>query len=71
MKVIHEVQEGKGKISRLSSYSGGLPAPEFKDNNNPLHHKFSWSPKTCLENLLNGAKFLQNKIVSIKISTYR
>ncbi|XP_021957651.2 alpha-aminoadipic semialdehyde synthase, mitochondrial [Folsomia candida] len=62
MKCIHEIQEQKGKIVSFVSYCGGLPAPECSGDNY-LRYKFSWAPKTALGNLLNGARFLENKSV--------
>lgn len=50
------------KIVSFVSYCGGLPAPECSGDNY-LRYKFSWAPKTALGNLLNGARFLENKSV--------
>jgi saccharopine dehydrogenase (NADP+, L-glutamate forming)/spermidine synthase len=42
----------------FSSWCGGLPAPEARDN--PFGYKFSWSPKAVLTAARNPARFLRD-----------
>ena len=46
MKIIHEVQEKGGKLSRFESFTGGLVAPESDDN--PWNYKFTWNPRNVV-----------------------
>ena len=46
MKIIHEVQEKGGKLSRFESFTGGLVAPE--SDNNPWNYKFTWNPRNVV-----------------------
>ena len=46
MKIIHQIQEGGGRVTSFTSFCGGLPAPEA--NTNPYGYKFSWSPRGVL-----------------------
>jgi saccharopine dehydrogenase-like NADP-dependent oxidoreductase len=55
MKVIHQVEQGGGRIASFMSWTGGLPAPEANDN--PFGYKFSWSPKGVLLAGRNPARF--------------
>jgi saccharopine dehydrogenase (NADP+, L-glutamate forming)/spermidine synthase len=59
MKIIHDVQNGGGRIASFYSYCGGLPAPEA--NTNPYGYKFSWSPKGVLLAAKNSAKYLKDR----------
>jgi saccharopine dehydrogenase (NADP+, L-glutamate forming)/spermidine synthase len=64
MRIIHEVEENKGKIISFRSTTGALPS--FEANNNPFGYKFSWSPRGVLLASKNSAKWLENgKEVSI------
>ena len=64
MRVIHKVEENKGKIMSFRSTTGALPSHE--SNNNPFGYKFSWSPRGVLLASRNPAKWLENgKEVSI------
>ncbi|KYK20988.1 saccharopine dehydrogenase [Thermoplasmatales archaeon SG8-52-2] len=64
MRIIHEVEENKGKIISFRSTTGALPS--FEANNNPFGYKFSWSPRGVLLASRNSAKWLENgKEVSI------
>ncbi|VEL43751.1 unnamed protein product [Protopolystoma xenopodis] len=65
MECFDEIREHAGTITMYKSYTGGLPAPEFSDN--PLRYKFSWSPEAALSTALNGAKYLKNGHVSVRI----
>jgi saccharopine dehydrogenase-like NADP-dependent oxidoreductase len=63
-KVILEAEERGDKILSYESWCGALCSPEFIDN--PLLHKFSWSPKGALIALKNNAKqFINGKTVNI------
>lgn len=64
MRVIHRVQAGGGRVTRFTSYCGGLPAPEANDN--PFGYKFSWSPRGVLLASRNAARYRQDgEIVEI------
>lgn len=58
MRIIREVKSRGGKILGLTSYCGGLPAPEAKTN--PFGYKFSWSPRGVLLAGKNAARYLMN-----------
>ena len=58
MRIIHEVEEKKGRIDGFTSYCGGLPAPEA--NTNPFGYKFSWSPIGVLLAGKNSAHYLMD-----------
>ena len=58
VKVVDEVRGRGGKIVSYSSWCGGLPAPECRDN--PFGYKFSWTPRGALLSLLNEARYLKN-----------
>ncbi|MEA2071236.1 MAG: saccharopine dehydrogenase C-terminal domain-containing protein [Asgard group archaeon] len=65
MRVIHDIQENEGKVISFRSITGGLPAPQSKDN--PLGYKFSWSPKGVILAGTNPAKYMENgEIINIK-----
>jgi saccharopine dehydrogenase-like NADP-dependent oxidoreductase len=52
------------RSSLLTSWCGGLPAPECADN--PIGYKFSWSPRGVLLAALNSARYRQDgKEISI------
>lgn len=59
MKVIDECKEQGEVIESFVSWCGGLPAPEFADDN-PFSYKFSWSPRGVLLATTNSAQFLKN-----------
>jgi saccharopine dehydrogenase-like NADP-dependent oxidoreductase len=64
MRIIHKVEEDKGKVVSFKSTTGALPAQE--SNNNPFGYKFSWAPKGVLLASRNAAKWLEDgKEVSI------
>ena len=64
MRVIHEVEENKGKVISFRSTTGALPS--YEANNNPFGYKFSWSPRGVLLASCNAAKWLEDgKEVSI------
>jgi saccharopine dehydrogenase-like NADP-dependent oxidoreductase len=46
MKIIHEIQEGGGKLTAFRSFCGGLIAPE--SDNNPWNYKFTWNPRNVV-----------------------
>ncbi|KAK9318603.1 Saccharopine dehydrogenase [Lipomyces starkeyi] len=56
IKTIDEVHAKGGKVKQFYSYCGGLPAPECAGN--PLHFKFSWSPRGSLLAQRNSASYL-------------
>jgi saccharopine dehydrogenase (NADP+, L-glutamate forming) len=58
MKVIHRVNATGGRVTRFTSFCGGLPAPEANDN--PFGYKFSWSPRGVLLAGRNSARFRQD-----------
>lgn len=58
MKVIDEIRDKGGKLTRFETFTGGLMAPE--SDNNPLNYKFTWNPKFVVIAGSTGAvKFLQ------------
>lgn len=61
METFDNVHAAGGKIIRVKSFCGGLPAPEFSDN--PLRYKFSWSPEGVLLNVTKGARYLEDKVI--------
>lgn len=64
MRVIHEVEENKGKVISFRSTTGALPS--YEANNNPFGYKFSWSPRGVLLASCNAAKWLEDgKEVSV------
>jgi len=64
MRIIHDVENKKGKVISFKSTTGALPSHEA--NNNPFGYKFSWSPRGVLLASRNAAKWLENgKEVSI------
>ncbi|KAK7102221.1 alpha-aminoadipic semialdehyde synthase, mitochondrial-like isoform X2 [Littorina saxatilis] len=58
MEVIDKVTASKGQVTSFTSWCGGLPAPESKDN--PLQYKFSWNPKGALMASCREAGYIQN-----------
>jgi alpha-aminoadipic semialdehyde synthase len=58
MRLIDDIHERGGTVSRFESYCGGLPSPDVADN--PLRYKFSWNPKGVLTASLNHAKYKWN-----------
>ena len=64
MRIIHEVENKKGKVVSFRSTTGALPSHEA--NNNPFGYKFSWAPRGVLLASRNAAKWLENgKEISI------
>ncbi|MFC2165567.1 saccharopine dehydrogenase C-terminal domain-containing protein [Acidobacteriota bacterium] len=64
MRIIHEVEDKGGEITSVTSYCGGLPAPEA--NTNPYGYKFSWSPIGVLLASKNSARYLKDgEVVNI------
>ncbi|XP_078429524.1 lysine-ketoglutarate reductase/saccharopine dehydrogenase bifunctional enzyme isoform X4 [Wolffia australiana] len=55
MKMIDLVHEKNGKVSKFSSYCGGIPAPEAADN--PMAYKFSWNPAGAIKAGRNSATY--------------
>lgn len=55
MKILDRVHGEGGKMTKLISVCGGLPAPEA--NTNPLGYKFSWSPAGVLSAMTNPVVF--------------
>lgn len=66
LECIQDIQKKGGTIESFISYCGGLPAPEH--SHNPLHYKFSWSPRGVLLNTLSAAKYV-NKGEIVQISS--
>lgn len=58
MRIIHDVEERRGKVVSFRSTTGALPAHEA--NKNPFGYKFSWSPRGVLLASKNPAKWLQD-----------
>ena len=58
MKLIHEIEAKKGKISSFKSHCGGLVAPENDDN--PWHYKISWNPRNVVLAGKAGAIYKQD-----------
>ncbi|CAA6658720.1 unnamed protein product [Spirodela intermedia] len=46
---------GIGKVTKFTSYCGGLPSPEAADN--PLAYKFSWNPAGAIRAGRNSATY--------------
>lgn len=61
MRIIHRVQEAGGRIASFISYAGGVPAPEA--DTNPLHYKFSWSPRGVLLAARSDACYMRDRVV--------
>ena len=51
-----------GEVISFVSVCGGLPAPEHADN--PLLHKFSWSPRGVINACNNDSTFKKNDIIT-------
>ena len=58
MKLIHQIQQNKGKIRVFRSHCGGLVAPESDDN--PWHYKISWNSRNVVLAGKAGADYLLN-----------
>jgi len=58
LKEIHKLQQGGGRITSFSSYTGGLVVPE--SDNNPWHYKVSWNPRNVVLAGQGTVKYLQN-----------
>jgi saccharopine dehydrogenase (NADP+, L-glutamate forming) len=64
MRIIHKIENNKGKVVSFKSSTGALPS--YEANNNPFGYKFSWSPRGVLLASRNAAKWLENgKEISI------
>ena len=64
MRIIHTIEQNRGKVVSFKSTTGALPSHEA--NNNPFGYKFSWSPRGVLLASRNAAKWLENgKEISI------
>jgi len=50
-------------ITSLSSYCGGLPAPDFKES--PWNYKFSWSPAGVIRAMNRDATYLRDDQVYV------
>ena len=57
MRIIDHIHNKGGKVEEFYSLCGALPAPESADN--PLHYKFSWSPKGVILASRNSALYLK------------
>lgn len=55
MKIIDDIQDRGGMVTKFSSVCGGLPAPEAADN--PLKYKFSWNPRGVISASQNDARY--------------
>lgn len=58
LHTIDHIRRKGGKIEELHTYGTSLPS--FRDNNNPFHYKFSWSPKGFLLGGLRDAYYLED-----------
>ena len=64
MKMIHEIQDKGGKITKFISGTGGLIAPDSDDN--PWHYKFTWNPRNVVMAGKGGARYLErNSVIQI------
>ncbi|MFW9965544.1 MAG: saccharopine dehydrogenase C-terminal domain-containing protein [Candidatus Thorarchaeota archaeon] len=64
MQIIDHIHNQGGKIVSLTSFTGGLPAPDANDN--PFGYKLSWSPRGVLLAGRNDAQFLHDgEIINI------
>jgi len=60
MKVIQEIQESGAELLEFESFTGGLLAPEF-ENENPWKYKFTWNPRNVVLASAGGSvKFLDH-----------
>lgn len=55
MKLIDEIRQKGGHITKFISHCGGLVAPESDDN--PWHYKISWNPRNIIMAGKAGAHF--------------
>ncbi len=62
VEIFADARARGGRIESFVSWCGGLPSAEAADN--PLHYKFSWSPRGALSAGLNPASWLENGEVS-------
>ena len=69
MKVIHEIQEQGGSMTRFESFTGGLIAPE--SDNNPWNYKFTWNPRNVVLAGQGGTAQFQQDHELKYISPYR
>jgi saccharopine dehydrogenase-like NADP-dependent oxidoreductase len=64
MRIIHDIEQKKGKVISFRSTTGALPSLEA--NTNPFGYKFSWSPRGVLLASRNASKWLEHgKEISI------
>jgi saccharopine dehydrogenase-like NADP-dependent oxidoreductase len=60
MRVIDGIREKGGEIKAFESFTGGLLAPEFEDDN-PWKYKFTWNPRNVVMASAGGAvKFIDH-----------
>jgi alpha-aminoadipic semialdehyde synthase len=65
MKMIDEIRDRGGHVVSFASVCGGLPAPEAAADN-PLHYKFSWSPRGVITASQNDAQYLwEGRIIKV------
>jgi saccharopine dehydrogenase-like NADP-dependent oxidoreductase len=60
MKVIDQIHSKGGRVEKLWSLCGALPAPG--DAGNPMKYKFSWSPRGVILASRNSALYLKNRV---------
>ncbi len=60
MRIFDRIRERRGKVVSFKSSCGGVPAPEA--DNNPLHYKFSWSPKGVLLAAKSDVQFVEDGV---------
>jgi len=58
IQMIKKIQNDDGKIISFRSYTGGLVAPEFR--NNPWAYKFTWNPRNVVLAGQSTARYLEN-----------
>lgn len=58
MEAIDDAVGRGGMVTSFTSWCGGLPAPECR--NNPLQYKFSWCPRIAMLDLLEGVRYFSN-----------
>ena len=58
MQVIDRIRDEGGTLVSFTSNTGGLPAPDAKDN--PMGYKFSWAPRGVILAGKNPARYLKD-----------
>ncbi|MFO0477165.1 MAG: saccharopine dehydrogenase C-terminal domain-containing protein [Bacteroidota bacterium] len=58
MKIIKNIQDKGGKITKFQSFCGGLVAPESNDN--PWGYKFSWNPRNVVLAGQGAAQYIED-----------